>query len=176
MRYMQFYVKNCDRDDVSGLLFQVLLKNSDAFSLIYFRYNVKNKMGQSTRKIKTAMASYKLSSGYVTEWPGTRLFGDQRGQIYRMEVYRADLKLLPLFEQVKILWEWDYPKYPMDPCFYRDGYAWFVTTSHECINTMYVKKSEYVPFVTQLEYLGLELEPEGSVDESELFHLDYKLR
>lgn len=172
MKYNRYFVEGCEQKDISRSFIRILLACSDAFSLIYFRYKENEKQKKSTLKIKKKFAPYKLCSKEVTEWPGTKLYGNEQGHIYQMETYSIDMAMLPVFDSVDTIWDWDYPQFPMDPCFYRNGYAWFSISTHEHDNSLYLREDESVPSVLDLESFGLKLIPQGEVKESELFYND----
>ncbi len=165
--YNKFYVDGCEDSLISRDFLRAVLACSDAFSLVYFRYRENEKLSNSARQIKKDLSSFQLHSQYVSEWPGTKTQND-RNHLYRMVTYRADIDILPVIERVSTIWDWDYPQYPMDPSFYRNGYAWFVVTSHERMNTLYLEESNSVPSVMDLESLGLSLIPEGKTEEAKL--------
>ena len=151
---------------------RVILAYSDAFSFIYFRYNEKEKLSRRASLIKKRLSPFELDSRDVTEWPGTKIL-NERNHIYRMVTYRVDFDVLPILEKVNTLWDWDYPKFPMDPCFYKKGYAWFVVTTHEHCNVLYMREDADFPIVDDLESLGVSLIPEKKVSASELFYNSY---
>ena len=170
MQYDTYYVDGCEDKDVSRRFLRAILAYSDAFSLIYVKHRQNEKVKSSTVEIKKGLSKFKLSSSTVTEWPGTKVWNEQN-YIYQMNIYRVDLSMLPVFEQVESLWDWDYPDYPMDPCFYKDGHAWFTVSTHEHWNKLYLRKSATYPLASDLESLGVSLVFRGKANESDLFCL-----
>jgi hypothetical protein len=128
MTFNCYYVDKCEQKDISQKFINAVFRYSDAFSLIYFQYEKGEKMKKSTRNIKNALNPYKLESRTVLEWPGTITMDNRH--IYRMITYRTDKNVLPILLSVDTIWDWNYSRYPMDPAFYKNGYAWFYVTSH----------------------------------------------
>ena len=69
--------------------------------------------------------------------------------------------------KVDAIYDWDYPKYPMDLCFYRDGYAWFATSSHECWNALYTND---ISIIEELKTLGVSIFRDDDTDDENLFY------
>jgi hypothetical protein len=168
MTFNCYYVDKCEQKDISQKFINAVFRYSDAFSLIYFQYEKGEKMKKSTRNIKNALNPYKLESRTVLEWPGTITMDNRH--IYRMITYRTDKNVLPILLSVDTIWDWNYSRYPMDPAFYKNGYAWFYVTSHEHINQLYLREDNSFPSVDELESLGVKLIPDKSIDESCVFY------
>ena len=132
-----------------------MLKYSDAFSVVYFRYNEKEKFSLSAKKVKKELEDFIIYEKSVNQWPGTITL-NETGQIYLMTMYRTDMAAETTLLRVKSIWEWDYPKYPMDLAFFKDGYAWFESTAHEGINLIHIKDQSTSD---DLEKLGIVLTP-----------------
>lgn len=170
MFFDSYYVGGLEDEDVSRRFLRTILSYSDAFSLIYFKYQQNEKGSPGTAEIQKGLSRFILNSRNVTEWPGTKLLSNKQDHIYCMKTYRIDFfKMLPVFERVKTLWDWDYPNYPMDPCFYKDGYAWFAVSTHEHWNELYLRKSTSYPLASDLESLGVSLISQGKADEAKLY-------
>lgn len=171
--YSSYYVDGCEDKKISHLFLRAILANSDAFSLVYFKYRENEKFSKGVSGMKKRLAPYKIDSRNVTEWPGTKILSNERNHFYRMETYRVDMDVLPALEEVDTIWDWDYPDYPMDPCFYKNGFVWFTVTAHEHLNTLYLKDSENFPLATDLESIGVSLIPRRKVGQAELFYNKY---
>ena len=134
MKYEVYYLEGLEDKTIWNKLTGMLFAFSDTFSLITFKYHQNEKASPTTTKILKEVSRYRIGSRIVKKWPSTEILGDQK-HIYRMNLFRIDLngidKLFSVFEQVGTLWDWDYPDYPMDPCFYKNGYAWFSVSTHE---------------------------------------------
>ena len=89
-----------------------------------------------------------------------------REHIYRLNVYRACMQVIPILEEVTSLWKWDYPQYPMDLCFFRSSYAWFVSSAHEKSAFLYTND---LGNVNELRDFGLTLIEGKSVSDDSLF-------
>ena len=167
MEYRQYRIEGCDDARVTRQLYALLTAHSKAFSLIYFQRDRNEKYSRKTQKIKDKLEQYEISSREIMEWPGTKTL-DERS-VYRMVTYRIDEEsmwdIMDVFDMTKTIWDWDYPKYPMDICFYReDGLAWFYITAHERLNTLILDGSLGVS-VLDIESTGVKLVPEEAYAE-----------
>ncbi len=167
--YNSYYVEGCEIEEISHRFLRVILSYSDVFSLIFFRYRQNEKTSKSAAMIKKKLAPFKLFSQDVNEWPGTKTL-NERGHIYRMITYRANIDVLPTIEEVATLWDWDYPLFPMDPCFYKNGYAWFSVSSHEHWNKLILGKGPSFPLISDLESIGVTLIPGKKVKCSDIYY------
>lgn len=168
MDYNSYFVDGCEKKETFRLFLRALLANSDAFSLVFFRYKENEKPTKTVSTLKKQLTPFLLNSRLVTEWPGTVVRNEQ-GYIYRMNTYKASIDVLPILETVETLWDWNYPKYPMDPCFYKNRYVWFSVSAHEHWNTLYLNTNYNYPLVSDLESLGVSLIPGKKVNDSNLF-------
>ncbi len=182
MHFQSYQVDGCENKEIFHRFLRAILACSDAFSLIFFRYKEEEKPSEGVSGMEKELAPYMADSREVTQWPGTKLRNEQ-GHIYRMVTYRIDMGLIPILEKIDRLWDWDYPRYPMDPCFYKNGYAWFAVSSHERWNALYLRDDidipedddqaaigrAFFPSVLDLESLGVVLTPGERVPASELF-------
>ena len=131
---------------------EYMLKHSDFFSVIYFRYNEREPLKRSVKQIRDELRKYKIYSKNTKEWPGT-VTRDEK-HIYRIAYYRSDMKCLETLVRVGGLFNWDYPNAPMDLCFYKDNYCCLQSTAHEYSASMYIESNE----AKFLESKGIELE------------------
>lgn len=163
MVYDSYFVEGLENKICSQIFIKLLLACSDSFSLIYFRNSETEKYKRTTLKIKQALAPYLLSSEIVTAWPGTSMMGEHTNQVYLMECYKV-IKNNQIFDQISVLnrvdtlWDWNYPRFPMDPCFYKDGRVWFQSTIHEHMNKLFLEQHSF-PSVEDIESIGLKLIP-----------------
>ncbi len=139
---------------------------SDAFSLVYFLYNRNEKPSKTVRRIDKALRPYEICSREVLRWPGTET-KNANGHIYRLKVYQPTFDSLEALEIVDSLWDWNYPNYPMDLCFYRNGYAWFASSVHEHWNALY---TDDLANINDLASVGLSVTLCGTVDINALFY------
>ena len=73
----------------------------------------------------------------------------------------------------KGLFNWKYPYFPDDLCFFKDGYCWFATVAHEGYACIYV---ENIKEIEILKDMGLKFEfVKCDDDKEDLFYEDYKL-
>ena len=147
-----YYLDEFKSKDDYAKFIEYMLKNSDFFSVIYFRYNEQEPLKRSVKQIRDELRKYKIYSKNTKEWPGT-VTRDEK-HIYRIAYYRSDMKCLETLVRVGGLFNWDYPNAPMDLCFYRDNYCCLKNTAHEYSASMYIELDEK----NFLELNGIELE------------------
>ena len=167
--YNSYYVDGCEKEEITHRFLRVILSYSDTFSLIFFRYRENEKLSKTAAVIKKKLAPYKIYSQDVVQWPGT-ITRNEQGHIYRMIFYRAVIDVLPTLEKVATLWDWDYPHYPMDPCFYKKEYAWFSVSTHEHWNELLLREDPAFPLASDLESIGVTLFPGKTVTPSEIYY------
>ena len=170
--YERYYVEGLESEENSSALMRILMNYCDSFSLVYFRYRENEKQKRETVRIKKILSKYKINSKSVMEWPGTKQITNHMGHIYNLVTYRIESDMsnvLPFMDEVGSMWNWDYPDYPMDPCFYKNGLAMFFLTCHEKLSTIYLRKNEGYPTISELESIGLNLIFEGTVPESKIY-------
>ena len=73
-------------------------------------------------------------------WPATIKGEGAPNDVY---VYKLVPEIKELLYKPKGFLEWSYPIYPEDPSFFKEGYCWFFTCSHEGYYIMYVNKEEF---------------------------------
>ena len=174
--YRRYFVEGLDNNKVSHMFTRLLLGYSDAFSLIYFRYKRNERLSIGAKYIKEKLSPFVLDSREVEEWPGTQILGNEQGHIYRMVTYQVNIDVIPVLEKVKTLWDWNYRRFPMDPCFYKNGYAWFYVCAHERWNCLYLRQTDEFPSAFDIQSLGISLIDEGKAPESEMFYHPYYIK
>jgi hypothetical protein len=168
MEYDSYYVCNCEDKEVTRTLFATLFAYSDSFSLLYYKTKEDEKLKRGVREIKKALDKYRIGSKRVLEWPMTEQWPDHE-PICQLVTYKTSLEVFPIIEKVGCLWDWDYPSRPSDIAFYKNGYAWFESCAHEKLNTLYLAEGKDFPQVSDLESIGIVLEPDGKVQQERLF-------
>ena len=172
IKYDCYYVEGCEKKDTWHLFQRVLLAYSDAFSLVYFKYQDNETQSVGVSQINEELSQYEMDERIVTEWPGTRHINGRYN--YRMVTYRIDssvFNVMDTLEKVDTLWDWDYPEYPMDICFYRNGIAWFATSAHEHWNALYLLTDGSFPLASDIDSIGIHLVFQHKVVEADIFHL-----
>ena len=144
-----------------------MFEHSDAFSLLYFKYQDSERTRKTTKEIQKALSPYRVFAKNVQEWPGTVTMDDRH--IYRLVIYRAVPQAKMVLERVEHLYEWQYSKYPMDLAFFKDGYAWFWSCTHEGINCLYLSNDATTK---ELEEQGLVLYYRGEQEVDSLYFND----
>lgn len=168
-----YYVEGCDNRELYKKLIGVLLACCDSYSLIYFKYRECEKLSKSTDTIKRALEKYKIESRKTLQWPLTKTLNEQN-HIYRMVVYKIvplDFSVLSVLCSVNTLWDWGYPDYPMDLCFYRKGLVHFASCTHERMNELYLNADGDSLSTKDFESIGLKLRFLRHIDEGKMFHL-----
>ena len=141
--------------------------HSDAFSVVYFKYRNSERTKKSTLAIKNQLDRYKLFSQNVNRWPGTETM-NELGHTYRLVVYRCAEDTADILKSVDNLYAWDYPRFPMDLAFYRDGYAWFSSCAHEWLSWFYTNDEKAVE---ELSACGISVKEDGSANSEKMFPL-----
>ena len=164
---MKCYVFNEIKDKGTYVEFiRYMLANSDAFSLVYFKYRENEWVRRTVKKTKRLLEPYLIYSHIGNEWPAMAT-ANQFGHIHDISLYRADANTEKALCSVNSVFDWDYPKYPMDLCFFRDGYGWFACCSHEQFACLYTDDEQ---IVRDIEKIGINLGESGSIPVSELFY------
>lgn len=167
---LTFYVEMFDSVEKYKNFIEYMLSHSDYFSFIYFKHREGEKNKKSVETIKTLLKPYKIYSKVTNKWPGTVSL-NENNHIYKFFLYKADIGAKTALNKVGQIFEWNYPEYPMDLCFYKDGYAWFSSCAHERLNWLYIREEEQ-NVVTQLERIGAQITYSKCIDDDSLFFLD----
>lgn len=142
-----------------------MVLNSDKFSLVYFKYSENEALKKSAKEIKNLLKSYKIYAINGNQWPSTVTL-NENNHIYNITLYKSVAGVEKILTKVEDIFDWDYPLYPMDLCFYKDGYAWFASSAHEHFAYFYINdKQTYCDLID----LGIDLSDAGDIDESKLF-------
>ena len=142
-----------------------MLINSDCFSLVYFKYREDEKTKKGIKEIQELLKPFKLHSARTNKWPGTVTYDDKH--IYKLVFYTSKQECLSALSQVDNIFGWNYPMAPMDLCFYKDGYCWFSSISHERMAFLNTDENECIQ---QLQEIGANLKFIG--EENNLFYMD----
>lgn len=159
-----FLEKDLSGEEYSQFL-NYMLNKSDAFSLVYFKYNESEKVKKTVKQLKESLKPFVIYSRIGNEWP-SMITLNENNHIHKIVLYRADFNAKNVLLKVKSLFSWDYPESPMDLCFYRDGYGWFASSSHEQFSYIYTEDEQEI---SQLADLGINFEFHGNVDKTQLF-------
>ena len=146
-----YYIEKLKNEEQYVEFIEYMLKNSDFFSVVYFRYNERESLRRSVKQIRDELRKYKIYSKNTKEWPGTVVMNETH--VYRIAYYRSDIKCMGTFVRVGGLFNWDYPNAPMDLCFYKDNYCCLLNTAHEGYSKMYIEEKE----AAFLESMGINL-------------------
>ena len=165
MTMKAWYVEGAEQREAYLRFAAYMLNESDAFSLVYFRYSESEALKKSARRVKNLLEPLKIYAQNVNEWP-SMITLNENSHIYRLTVYRAEPEAMEALKQADSLWDWDYPVLPMDLCFYKEGYAWFAASSHEEWNSLYTDDEQVIE---RLRAMGLTVLQEKDMDEAKLF-------
>ena len=154
-----------NREDYINFI-KYFVHNSDAFSLVYFRYTKNERVKESVKKIKKLLQPYKIYSKTSNEWPGTKTL-NYNNHIYTLCLYRSDERVIDILSIVNDIFDWEYPDYPMDLSFFKNGYAWLTTCSHEYFCILYTNNKS---IVTDLKELGVDIEKGETVYTTNIFY------
>jgi hypothetical protein len=74
----------------------------------------------------------------------------------------------------KGIFNWKYPHFPDDLCFFKGGYCWFSTVAHEAYACAYLKS---IKDIETFDGLGIEFKVvECNITNEQLFYEDYKYK
>ena len=130
---------------------EFMLKNSQYFSLVYDKGRKNTKMKSSVRFVYEALRPYKLYRENTKKWPNTETWDDS---VYSLVFYKCDMNCEKILKSAGNIFNWYQPDFPMDLCFYRDGYCWLSITAHEEMAVLYTDDEENVK---NLQKLGADL-------------------
>lgn len=114
------------------------------------------------------------NKNFASEWPGTVIESGFSEYMNRdICFYRVCNEVKRYLLEPNGLFNWKYPYFPEDISFFKDGYCWFFTVSHEGYGYIYTKNIEVVK---KLKKLSAHFEVHDcNDDEVNLFYEDYKL-
>lgn len=161
-----YYIEEFEDKIVYTNFIRYMLAHSDTFSFVYFKYKDSEPTKKTTAEIKKLLLPYKIYAENVSRWPGTVTLNEFQ-HIYRLVMYKAVSQAETALSKADAIYDWDYPKYPMDLCFYRDGYAWFATSSHENWNALYTND---VSIIEELRWLGVCISCDDDTHDEDLFY------
>lgn len=152
----------CKEDYVKFLNYMLL--NSEIFSLVYFKYREDEPTKKSIKHIQELLKPFKLRGERTAKWPGTETYDDKH--IYKLVFYSSNQECLSVLSEVDNIFGWNYPIAPMDLCFYKDGYCWFSSISHEHMAFLYTDDDVHI---RELQKIGAEFS--FSEEENALFYI-----
>ena len=65
-----YYIEKLKNEEQYVEFIEYMLKNSDFFSVVYFRYNERESLRRSVKQIRDELRKYKIYSKNTKEWPG----------------------------------------------------------------------------------------------------------
>lgn len=164
----EYYIEEFSSKEIYQAFIHYMFINSDSFSVVYFSYHEGEKKKKSVKEIAEALRPYKTYSKNVNEWPGTITFPEEgMRHIYRLTIYKTAPEAEKELYKVSHLYEWHYPKMPMDIAFYKDGYAWFSCCAHEQLYFLYTDDETVIE---ELDKLGVKSVFSREIDKSKLYY------
>ena len=86
-------------------------------------------------------------------------------------VYKVCNEVKTYLTEPKGLFNWKYPYFPDDLCFFKDGFCWFATVAHEGFAVLFIKNYQDVIL---LKELGVQIEEKGiEENKNDLFYEEY---
>jgi len=125
----KYWISEFSNKQAYDSFIEYMLLNSEYFSFVYFGYGTNPKMKAGLREIKNDLQKYQVHSQKTLNMPG--MITLDTNNTYRIAIYRSTPEVYNVLTKEKDIFDWDYPDRPMDLAFFRDGYAWFISVSHE---------------------------------------------
>ncbi|MBE6809301.1 MAG: hypothetical protein E7524_07520 [Ruminococcaceae bacterium] len=160
-----YYIDKFDNKDSYISFIKYMLNNSETFSLVYFKYCENEKTKKSAKIIQNLLKPYKIFALNGNQWPSTVTL-NENNHIYKIVLYKADINAQTALCIADDIFDWDYPNLPMDLCFYKNGYAWFSSSSHEREAYVYTNDAHDIDALIKL---GANIEFDCEIDDSQLF-------
>ena len=161
----KYYLEDLNSKEQYCKFINYMVKNSDKFSLVYFKYSENEKVKSTAKEMGKLLKPYKIFSYNGNQWPSTVTL-NENNHIYKIYLYKVAPGVEEILTKPNNLFDWDYPNLPMDLCFYKDGYSWFASSSHEHYASIYLETKEEF---SNLINLGIEMSYVKEVDRSKLF-------
>ena len=94
---------------------------------------------------------------------------NENGHIYKLTLYRAESGAFDALAEADGLFDWDHPQFPMDLCFFKDGFAWFVSSGHGGYAVLYTDSDDVVE---RLSDISTKIRLNGEVKASDLYAIE----
>jgi hypothetical protein len=171
-----------------------LIEKSEFFSLI--SYNNQNEpMTEECIDMRENLARLRVASERTTVWPGNSVTNIDRSSYYEIVYYSTTDKnpgdpdwderhtARMLLSPVENYCDWDFPRLPMDLCFYRNDLCWFSVVAHENLIAVYTDSEQEIKEILSIgtklseDYGGIDVENptiESVYDDNEnkyIFHI-----
>lgn len=160
-----YYIEEFENKEKYRQFIDYMLTHSDTFSLVYFKYRESEKTTKQTKEIQNILKPYKIFAVNGNQWPSTVTL-NEFDHIYKITLYSANINTKSALLKANGIFDWDYPDFPMDLCFYKDGYAWFASSAHEHYANLILNDNKTK---NELNDLGINLHYQREIDESKLF-------
>lgn len=164
----RYWINEFDDKEKYLKFMEYMLKKSEMFTFVYFKYRESERTKRSTKNIQKLLKPHKICSRVTNHMPGMETRNDNN-HIYKLVFYRAEPDAINAFSKADRLFAWDYPEFPMDISFFKDGFAWFVSVSHEKDAVLYTDDKQTVD---ELIEIGVNIEEYGEISVDQLFYWD----
>ena len=128
------------RLEVYDKLLKYALKNCDAFMLVLCNYYKDPLYQERVVQFEKKLEPLLIKSRNNRSWPGTE--GPDEGRQYKINFYRCHPSARESLFQPLSLYNWLYPYFPEDLCFFIQGYCWLRTTAHEEIGEIFLRDEQ----------------------------------
>lgn len=109
---------------------------------------------------------------FPTEWPGTMVELNKDMSV-DIGIYKACSNVKDYLLEPKGLFNWRYPYFPEDLCFFKEHKCWFYTVAHEGYASIYVNN---IDDVNKIKKTGLKFEiSQCNENEVNLFYENYNI-
>ena len=136
--------------DTYNKLIRYSLETCDAFMFVCCNYY---NSGIYKKEVKPFVKDFQplaIKRRHDPQWPGTTT-SDQGGKYkFNINFYRCDESAYDLLIKPGNIFGWEYPHYPENLCFFREGYVWLSTVAHERMLWIEGQTKQDIKFFKQL--------------------------
>ncbi|AAK79040.1 hypothetical protein BJV85_002938 [Clostridium acetobutylicum] len=138
------------------------------------RYDNLDIFKKSTEPLLEKIRPYLIKKrNFPTEWPGVKVVFYSKYTSVDICVYSICKELETYLLEAKGLFNWKYPYFPDDLCFFKNGYCWFSVVAHEEYACIYIEDAQDIE---KLLKIGVKFKvTECNKDEVKLFYEDYSI-
>ena len=109
------------------------LETCDAFMFVCCYYYNSGIYKREVKPFVKELSPLSIKRRQNSDWPGQRMLWEEVSRRYQYSIrfYRSDFSAYDLLIRPDGFYKWGYPHYPEDITFFRHGYPWLITISHE---------------------------------------------
>lgn len=164
----EYYIDKFKSRKAYHQFLEYAIAKSEYFSLVFFQHVPTEEFSPTAQMIYDRLMPYQVHQTITDQWPGTITFNSNH-HIYQMSIYKCKPEVINILKEPDSLFDWDYPMYPMDLAFFRNGYCWISSTAHEEFAAIYLNSKTEASELTQL---GIELSYSDEIEQSDTFALN----